>query len=149
MEKKEEKTTERKVKAESSPNTVASLKEKAKESSPNTVASLKEVKIAEAVCADKDCPKHGNLKVRGRVFEGKVIKKFHKRVVIEFERMTYVRKYERYAKSKTKLHARLPVCMEKEINLGDSIKIQECRPLSKIIHFVVIKKIKSTLREQL
>ena len=111
-------------------------------SSPNVVASLKEAKIAEAECADKDCPKHGNLKVRGRVFEGKVIKKFHKRVVIEFERMIYVRKYERYYKSKTKLHARLPVCMEKEINVGDSIKIQECRPLSKIIHFVVVKKTK-------
>ena len=101
-----------------------------------------EAVIAEAVCADKDCPKHGNLKVRGRVFEGKVIRKFHKRVAIEFERMIYVRKYERYFKSRTKLHARLPICMEKEINLGDLIKIQECRPLSKIIHFVVVKKIK-------
>ncbi len=102
----------------------------------------KEVKIAEAVCADKDCPIHGNLKVRGRVFEGKVIKKFPKRVVIEFKRMIYVKKYERFAKAKTKLHARLPRCMEKDINLDDLIQIQECRPLSKIIHFVVIKKIK-------
>ena len=106
------------------------------------IGKEKEVKVAETVCADKDCPKHGNLKVRGRVFEGKVIKKFHKRVAIEFERMLYVRKYERYAKAKTKLHARLPVCMEKEIKIGDLIKIQECRPLSKIIHFVVVKKIK-------
>jgi len=100
------------------------------------------VEIAEAICTDKDCPKHGNLKVRGRIFEGKVIRKFHKRVAIEFERMIYVRKYERYAKSRTKLHARLPICMEKEINIGDFIRIQECRPLSKIIHFVVVKKIK-------
>ena len=100
------------------------------------------VEIAEAKCEDKNCPFHGKLKVRGRVFEGIVIKKFHKRVVIELERMTYVRKYERFAKSKTKIHARLPECFEKEINIGDSIKVQECRPLSKIIHFVVIKKIK-------
>jgi small subunit ribosomal protein S17 len=56
--------------------------------------------------------------------------------------MIYVRKYERYAKSKTKIHARLPICMENEINIGDLIKIQECRPLSKIIHFVVIGKVK-------
>ena len=89
---------------------------------------------------DKNCPIHGNLKLRGKVFKGKVIKKFHKRVVIEFERMTYVRKYERYAKLKTKIHARLPICMEKEINIGDLIKIQECRPLSKMIHFVVMGK---------
>jgi len=93
-------------------------------------------------CGQKDCHIHGNLKARGRTFEGKVIKKFNKRVVIEFERMIYVKKYERYKKSRTKIHARLPVCMENEIHIGDLIKVQECRPLSKIIHFVVIEKIK-------
>ena len=97
--------------------------------------------IARAVCNDRNCYIHGNLKIRGRIFKGKVMKKFHKRIVIEFERMIYVRKYERYKKSKTKIHARLPVCMEKEINVGDLVRVQECRPLSKIIHFVVIGKI--------
>jgi len=96
-----------------------------------------------AVCKDKDCPTHGNLKVRGKIFEGKVIKKFHKRIAIEFERMIYIKKYERYAKSRTKIHARLPVCMEKDVEVGDFVQIRECRPLSKIIHFVVVKKIKS------
>jgi small subunit ribosomal protein S17 len=95
-------------------------------------------------CKDKDCPFHGRLKARGRIFEGRVIKKFPRRVVIEFERMIYVSKYERYKKSKTKLHARLPNCLENQIGLNDLIQIQECRPLSKIIHFVVIKKIKSS-----
>jgi len=80
---------------------------------------------------------------RGRIFEGIVQKKFQKRAVIEFERMIYVKKYERYAKSRTRIHARLPESMEKEINIGDLIKVQECRPLSKMIHFIVIKKIKS------
>jgi small subunit ribosomal protein S17 len=102
----------------------------------------KEEKIVETKCQDKDCHIHGHLKARGRIFKGRVTKKFHKRVVIEFERMIYIRKYERYAKSKTKIHARLPICMEKEINVGDLIRVQECRPLSKIIHFVVIEKIK-------
>jgi len=97
--------------------------------------------VSAHICVDKDCPNHGNLKIRGRVFKGEVIRKFHKRVVIEFERMIYVRKYERYKKSKTKIHARLPVCIEKEINVGDSIKVQECRPLSKMIHFAVIGKV--------
>jgi small subunit ribosomal protein S17 len=99
--------------------------------------------IAEAEEKDKECPFHGNLKLRGRIFEGKVIKKFPRRVTIEFERRAYVKKYERYKKSKTKIHARLPKCLEKEIKVGDLIKIQECRPLSKIIHFVVIKILKS------
>ena len=94
-------------------------------------------------CKDKNCHIHGNLKARGRVFEGIVIRKFHKRVTIEFERMIYVRKYERYAKSRTKIHALLPTCIEEGINIGDLIQVQECRPLSKIIHHVVIKKIKS------
>ncbi len=97
-------------------------------------------KIAEARCKDVDCHKHGSLKTRGRVFEGRVIRKFHKRVTIEFERMIYIKKYERYAKSRTKVHARLPVCMEDQIEKGDLIRIKECRPLSKIIHFVVIEK---------
>ena len=93
-------------------------------------------------CKDKNCPFHGNLKTRGRIFKGIVVSKKPKRIAIEFERMIYVKKYERYAKSKTKVHARLPECMEKEINLGDLIKVQECRPLSKIIHLIVIEKIK-------
>ena len=37
-------------------------------------------------CIDKNCPFHGNLKTRGRIFEGHVIKKYSKRIVIEFER---------------------------------------------------------------
>ena len=104
----------------------------------------KETKVAgtKEICEDINCHIHGGLKVRGKIFKGIVIRKFHKRITIEFERMIYVKKYERYSKSKTKIHARLPVCIEKEINLGDSIKVQECRPLSKIIHFVVIEKVK-------
>ena len=108
-----------------------------------TESGKQKVELAEAVCNEKDCHIHGNLKSRGRIFEGKVIKKFNKRVAIEFERMIYVKKYERYKKSRTKIHARLPACMEKEIQIGDLIKVQECRPLSKIIHSVVIEKIKN------
>ncbi len=102
----------------------------------------KKPELVETGCNDKNCHVHGNLKTRGRTFKGKVIRKFHKRITIEFERMIYIRKYERYAKSRTKIHARLPVCMEDKINVGDLVKIQECRPLSKIIHFAVLGKIK-------
>jgi len=101
-----------------------------------------EENLARAKCKDKDCHIHGKLKTRGRTFEGNVIKKFQKRVVIEFGRTIYVGKYERYKKSKTKIHARLPRCMEDEIKIGDYVKVKECRPLSKLIHFVVIEKIR-------
>ncbi len=93
-------------------------------------------------CEDVKCPFHGELSVRGRVFQGTVLKKFPKRVVIEFERTVYIKKYERFAKAKTKLHAWLPECMAEEINVGDYIEITECRQLSKIITFVVTKKIR-------
>lgn len=100
-------------------------------------------KTEKITCNDVKCPFHGELSLRGRRFRGTVIRKFPKRITIEFERTIYVRKYERYAKSKTKLHARLPDCLEKEVNIGDYVEISECRPLSKIISFVVIKKIRS------
>ena len=94
-------------------------------------------------CKDRKCHVHGNLKVRGRTFEGIVTKKFSKRIVIEFERNLYIRKYERYAKYKVKIHARLPDCMSGMIHVGDYVRVRECRPLSKIIHFTVTDKINS------
>src|SRR3989304_4765227 len=78
---------------------------------------------------------------RGRTFEGTVVKKFPKRVVIDFERTVYVQKYERFYKKKTRLHARLPDSMANEINIGDYVRVKECRPLSKIIHFIVLGKV--------
>ena len=92
-------------------------------------------------CTDKFCPKHGHTSLRGRTFKGKVISKHPTRVAIEFERTLFIKKYERYAKKKTKLHARLPDCMAHEIQIGDYIEIKECRPISKIIHFIVTRKI--------
>jgi small subunit ribosomal protein S17 len=114
-----------------------------------TEKKMKEkVAVAGKICSDVDCPIHGHLKVRGKTFQGTVIGKHPKRITIEFQRSTYVRKYERFASYKTKIHARLPECMEEKINIGDYIKIQECRPLSKIIHFVVLGKTKKTGGEE-
>ena len=98
-------------------------------------------------CADRDCPFHGKLAARGRTFEGYVTKKFARRIVIEFERTIFVKKYERYSKKKSKLHARLPECMRKQVEVGDYVQIKECRPLSKIVHFVLIKIIKKAKEE--
>ncbi len=94
-------------------------------------------------CTDKLCPFHGEekLRMRGRVFEGDVIRKLPGRVTIQFERMLKIPKYERYEKRKTKIHSRLPECM-KEISVGDRIQVAETRPISKMIHSVAIKVIK-------
>lgn len=79
------------------------------------------------------------ISTRGRIFKGTVVKKFPTRVVVEFERTVYVPKYERYYKKKTRLHSRLPKNIS--IEVGDYVKVQECRPLSKIIHSIVIEKL--------
>ncbi|MBC8435281.1 30S ribosomal protein S17, partial [archaeon] len=76
-------------------------------------------------------------------FEGVVINKLHGRITIEFERVIYVGKYERYEKRKTKIHARLPKELEETINVGDRVEVAECRPLSSIIKAIVTRKIKS------
>lgn len=78
---------------------------------------------------------------RGRTFEGFVTKKFPTRVVVEFERTVYVKKYQRFYKKKTRLHARLQAGVQADI--GDYIRVRECRPLSKIIRFVVVEKVRA------
>ncbi len=105
----------------------------------NNKAKGKDGKMKEL---DATMKKIQEYSLRGRKFEGYVIRKFDKRVTIEFERVKFVKKYERYLKTKTKLHARLPESLRNELNLGDYIQIIECRPLSKIIHFVAVKKIR-------
>ena len=80
---------------------------------------------------------------RGRIFEGTVTKVFPTRVVIEAERTVYHYKYERFFKKKMRLHSRLPIDMK--VNVGDYIKVQECRPLSKIIHSIVIEVVRKAV----
>src|SRR3989344_6757246 len=94
-------------------------------------------------CTDRDCPTHGKLRAHGRVFQGTVTKIFPRRMTLMFERTIYVKKYERYAKTRTKIHARLPACMQHSIKKDDLVKVQECRPLSKIIHHVFTGVVKA------
>lgn len=81
------------------------------------------------------------MPTRGRIFEGTITKKFATRAVLEFERTIYMKKFERFYKKKTRIHARIPAGMQVEV--GEYVRVQECRPLSKIIHHVVIEKLRS------
>ena len=84
-----------------------------------------------------------NLKImENHITNKESTKKFKTRIVIEFERPVKIRKYDRYAKKKTKLHAHLPECMTDKIEEGDYVRIKECRPISKLIHFVLMEKIR-------
>lgn len=90
-------------------------------------------------CDDPRCPWHGHLKIRGRIFEGKVVAKYLKTVTVEWEYYHKVPKYERYERRKSRVYAYLPPCIH--VEKGDWVRIGECRPLSKTKHFVVIEKI--------
>lgn len=81
------------------------------------------------------------VRTHGRIFQGYVTKKFPTRVVIEFERTVYLKKYERFLKDKTRIHAR--ITKEMNVSVGDYVEAQQCRPLSKIIHFMVTRVVRS------
>ena len=90
----------------------------------------------EKVCKDKHCPLHSGFSLRGRTFEGNVVKvNIHKTATVEWSRLFYIHKYERYEKRKTRLKVHVPDCTS--VMLGDTVKIIECRPISKTKHFVV------------
>ena len=89
-------------------------------------------------CNDINCPFHGSLNVRGRQFNGTVISiKMRKTATIEFERLQFIKKYERYEKRRTRLKVHSPECLD--VKEGDVVLVAECRPLSKTKNFTIIQ----------
>jgi len=76
--------------------------------------------------------------VRGQVITGKVVSdRMMGTVVVERQYLHYVRKYKRYEKRSSKLHAHNSPCIQAKT--GDTVRIAECRPLSKTTTFVVVE----------
>ncbi len=97
------------------------------------------IKKPEEECEDKKCPHHGNLKVRGRTFEGKIVSdKMDNTVIIERYYSEKVPKFERYERRSSRIQAHNPPCIG--ASEGDEVKIGECRKLSKQKSFVVLEK---------
>jgi small subunit ribosomal protein S17 len=89
-------------------------------------------------CADILCPFHGRLSVRGKLLSGIVVSaKAKNMIVVSREFPHQVSKYQRYERSRSRVHAYLPECID--VTEGDEITIAECRPLSKTVSFVVIE----------
>ncbi len=89
-------------------------------------------------CKDPKCPFHGGLKVRGRVFEGRIVSlKQQKSAVVEVEYIANVKKFQRFEKRRSKLHAHVSDCLK--VRVGSLVEISSCRRLSKTISFVVTK----------
>ncbi|MCI0562585.1 MAG: 30S ribosomal protein S17 [Nitrososphaera sp.] len=89
-------------------------------------------------CNDEFCPFHGTLSVRGKLLTGIVSSsKAKKMVVVSREYPGPVRKYKRFQRSRSTVHAYLPDCIE--VKEGEEVRIAECRPLSKTVSFVLIE----------
>ena len=98
-----------------------------------------DVKAPQDSCTDRSCPFHGTLSVRGQIFEGEVVTDgMQSTVVVKREYMRKNQKYERLEKRSSKCLAHSPPCIG--AGKGDHVKIMECRPLSKLVSFVVIEK---------
>ena len=91
-------------------------------------------------CNDKNCPFHGTLSVRGRVFEGVVAtSKMDKTAIIEREYLQFSPKFVRYEKRRGHIPSHNPPCINAKE--GQHVKIVECRPLSKTVSFVIVEKL--------
>tara|TARA_Y100000310_G_C20214364_1_gene592841 strand:+ start:57 stop:395 length:339 start_codon:yes stop_codon:yes gene_type:complete len=89
-------------------------------------------------CTDKNCPFHGQVNVKGETFSGKVSKKdINRSATIEWNRSTYIPKYERYAMKKSKMRVHNPACLDAQV--GQDVVVARARPLSKTKHHVIIK----------
>jgi small subunit ribosomal protein S17 len=91
--------------------------------------------------ADGRDPKMAGIRLHGKQFVGKVISdKANKTVTVEWERRRLISKYERYEKRYSRVYAHNPITINAK--LGDTVMIQETRPLSKTKNFVVIEIVK-------
>ena len=96
----------------------------------------------EETCSDENCPFHGSLSVRGQILEGEVASTdMDKTVIVEREYDVTVPKYDRYMKRRSRVPAHAPECMGLEV--GDTVRIAETRPLSKTKSHVVVEQIDS------
>ena len=92
-------------------------------------------------CESDKRPWHGTLKIRGRVFKGTVVSsRGMDTAVVKWNYYTYIPKYERYERRKTRISAHNPKCIAAAV--ADIVRIGECRPVSKTKKFVVFEVLK-------
>ncbi|HET6517893.1 MAG TPA: 30S ribosomal protein S17 [Nitrosopumilaceae archaeon] len=96
------------------------------------------VKAPKNECEDTHCPFHGKLSIRGKLFDGKVSStKARQTITLQKETPIYFKKFRRYARAKSTIHAHLPACME--VKDGERVIAAECRPISKSVSCVVVE----------
>lgn len=100
-----------------------------------------QVKTPSKICEDRNCPFHGTIKIRGRLFTGTVVSKdTHKTAKIKWQRQQLVKKYERFEQRISKLKTHNPKCID--ANIGDIVLVAETRPISKTKKSVIVEVLK-------
>ena len=74
------------------------------------------IKAPKKACeGDKNCPFHGENNVRGRMFQGTVIRaKVPRMALVEWTWKKLIPKYERYEKKRTRIQVHNPDCIGDE-----------------------------------
>lgn len=81
------------------------------------------------------------IRPRGRVLIGEIIKKdISKTATVKIEHSHFIKKFERSEKRTSKIRVHNPENINAEV--GNMVRIQETRPISKTKHFIVIEVIK-------
>lgn len=97
--------------------------------------------MEEKGCEDQKCFIHGDVKVRGQVLTGTVVSAKAKRTaIVERPRIIYFPKYKRYARTRSRLAAHNPPCINAKV--GDTVKVGECRKLSRTKTWTITEIIK-------
>jgi small subunit ribosomal protein S17 len=98
-------------------------------------------------CDDRHCPFHGNLPVRGSVFDGEVMTSaMAKTVVVRRQLSRPDPKFERLRRVSRKYSVHAPPCLG--VRVGDWVRIGECRPIAKTVSFVVVSVVKAAPVEE-
>ncbi|KAH0838288.1 40S ribosomal protein S11 [Lanmaoa asiatica] len=109
---------------------------------------------------DKKCPFTGNVSIRGRILTGKVVStKMTRTIIIRRDYLHYIPKYsasrallelvwcfdicsaDRYEKRHKNLAAHVSPAFRVEV--GDTVTVGQCRPLSKTVRFNVLRVAKN------
>lgn len=97
-----------------------------------------EAKKPQKECNDSKCPWHGKLSLRGRIFTGIVTSdKAPRTAVVRWDYNYFLKKYQRYERRHSRVVAHNPECIAAK--KGDTVRIMECRPISKTKTFAVIE----------
>jgi small subunit ribosomal protein S17 len=106
------------------------------------IPNVKAPDVKPEACKDPNCPFHGDIRIRGKITKGSIVsKKSRNTIIIRFDYVQFIPKYQRYERRNSRLACHLPSCLEDAIEVGDRVLVGESRKISKTKAFVVLSKV--------